>query len=198
MRGEKWADVNASSETDGSPPRARGEDRHDGAGGGDHRITPACAGRSAGRETSGPGRRDHPRVRGEKYAHPDVLRAFKGSPPRARGEVKKAPPVLPTPGITPACAGRSPVAGRRWCPRWDHPRVRGEKRAESRRGGACRGSPPRARGEVRIQRVMDARVRITPACAGRRFQEKPTTATNGDHPRVRGEKGKAIGFMHMF
>ena len=72
----------------------------------------------------------------------------------------------------------------------------------------CAGSPPRVRGEVELFHDLDLKLRITPACAGRRLSESdylqrrritPACAgrrlagmidqvTMEDHPRVCGEK----------
>ena len=72
------------------------------------RITPACAGRSGKRCPVATGKRDHPRVRGEKCVWFDRSHAIGG--------------------ITPACAGRSGTGAFRCRAGQDHPRVCGEKR----------------------------------------------------------------------
>ena len=66
--------------------------------------------------------------------------------------------------------------------------MRGEKQASPHHFFAALGSPPRARGEVVQQKQAVQRVRITPACAGRRVTELLFAHTDLDHPRVRGEK----------
>ena len=90
--------------------------------------------------------------------------------------------------ITPACAGKS----RGWesrCSRWrDHPRVRGEKDCASSRGPFVLGSPPRARGKVRVFAIDPPAPGITPACAGKSEPSCPRKRRAEDHPRVRGEK----------
>ena len=90
----------------GSPPRVRGEDRYDGTGGGDHRITPACAGRSLWQTFMDGLDRDHPRVCGEKVRTSPMSTEIYGSPPRVRGEGRFQRPQASFEGITPACAGR--------------------------------------------------------------------------------------------
>ena len=71
---------------------------------------------------------------------------------------------------------------------WDHPRVRGEKDSDALAAAACAGSPPRARGKGGVLGVVGGRLRITPACAGKRAAPFWCLALSWDHPRVRGEK----------
>ena len=64
----------------------------------------------------------------------------------------------------------------------------GEKSSENVcriRGG---GSPPRVRGEVYRPCTRQRRLRIAPACAGRRACSCSRRAHDRDHPRVCGEK----------
>ena len=133
-------------------------------------ITPACAGKRVRQHRRAGGKRDHPRVCGEKGSrYREIIRSM-GSPPRVRGKdavlFYMADPV----GITPACAGKSrfqsrprPVAG-------DHPRVCGEKIAAYKALQACKGSPPRVRGKGSREGASSNRRRITPACAGKRLK----------------------------
>ena len=76
----------------GSPPRVRGKVTVNGQTLSDFRITPACAGKSAGIDPSVRDIGDHPRVCGEKY-HIIILLDCSS-------------------GITPACAGKSFWAGK--------------------------------------------------------------------------------------
>ena len=169
-------------------PHVRGKDtrrqRDDSVRG----ITPACAGKSwrpvLGLKCS----RDHPRVCGEKgwvyYRTPAEL----GSPPRVRGKECGKARRAGAEGITPACAGKS----RRWplrsAPAWDHPRVCGEKRISCFCASRMVGSPPRVRGKVRGLFDVGVKVRITPACAGKRQVVHDELPWLEDHPRVCGEK----------
>ena len=113
VRGEKGLVGTLLSVQGGSPPRARGEARCKAFNGFQHRITPACAGRS-GPSTSTPcTTKDHPRVRGEKALSCETGSSSGGSPPRARGEVACRQRHRGRHRITPACAGRrSRSAGR--------------------------------------------------------------------------------------
>ena len=71
------------------------------------RITPAYAGKRIFERACAGGRRDHPRVCGEKnfmvLLPPDV----RGSPPRMRGKGKQMALISIKDGITPAYAGKS-------------------------------------------------------------------------------------------
>ena len=66
--------------------------------------------------------------------------------------------------------------------------MRGEKGMMQLGGGGCWGSPPHARGKDALLRAHRPLLRITPACAGKRFTHRPNGAAAGDHPRMRGEK----------
>ena len=127
MRGEKGKVFVALLRVVGSPPRARGEGLTLVRPLARARITPACAGRSLVVLLAIVIFRDHPRVRGEKWLFWLVMRAFLGSPPRARGEVCIHNITTIGCRITPACAGRRRVPVLGLVQREDHPRVRGEK-----------------------------------------------------------------------
>ena len=64
----------------------------------------------------------------------------------------------------------------------------GEKRRSNRYGLTQKGSPPRVRGKEKNQSESDQKRRITPACAGKSSVHTRRSGTNGDHPRVCGEK----------
>ena len=110
----------------GSPPLARGilldcvrQRNPDG-------ITPACAGNT--QYPSPPDKRfwDHPRLRGE-YSFPNRLALWiTGSPPLARGIQVILDEDDYSKGITPACAGNTPLRLDQAIRSWDHPRLRGE------------------------------------------------------------------------
>ena len=64
----------------------------------------------------------------------------------------------------------------------------GEKAVSGNWAERFTGSPPRARGEVSNSPFRSEVARITPACAGRSFQQYHRGALESDHPRVCGEK----------
>ena len=173
----------------GSPPRVRGKVNEFDLGDDAERITPACAGKSAGHRASAAYSEDHPRVCGEKSNNPLHHLSDKGSPPRVRGKVNLSTANPTVPRITPACAGKSPKPARTSCHSKDHPRVCGEKAENRGAGGWMRGSPPRVRGKgVSLSEAVE-KLRITPACAGKSWTLRSKLIQFKDHPRVCGEKG---------
>ena len=135
---------------------------------------------------------DHPRVCGEKVAHPLYHTRKGGSPPRMRGKAEPEAAPRPALRITPAYAGKSRrVFYTKTCIR-DHPRVCGEKTVTTRGASRHLGSPPRMRGKVRMTLVDLVRTGITPAYAGKRGWMRATEVTRKDHPRVCGEKAYSL------
>ncbi len=130
----------------------------------------------------------HPRVRGERAAAAYQDYAVCGSSPRARGTRETSPCRARTRRFIPACAGnahddhghddRGPV----------HPRVRGERLAESCVIHACNGSSPRARGTPFGHLAQTPGRRFIPACAGNASAHISRMAPGSVHPRVRGER----------
>ena len=151
-------------------------------------ITPACAGRSGYADLLDRVAGDHPRVCGEKCSAEIVPVSFIGSPPRVRGEAAHPHETPARRRITPACAGRSDRCKISHFNLPDHPRVCGEKHARKQRLRAEVGSPPRVRGEDICQLLVEAGIRITPACAGRSIALRRACVKTLDHPRVCGEK----------
>ncbi len=115
-----------------------------------------------------------------------------GPPPRARGPRVQGSPVSRGAGTTPACAGTTCAASPRRTRCRDHPRVRGDHLALSRKELALMGPPPRARGPLRDDAAHDPPRGTTPACAGTTWPATQATARIGDHPRVRGDHSSPI------
>ena len=90
--------------------------------------------------------------------------------------------------ITPACAGKSGQLEVSKDGKEDHPRVCGEKLRRLALTTNRPGSPPRVRGKAQESIDAEARLRITPACAGKSRGADKRDPTNQDHPRVCGEK----------
>ena len=131
-------------------------------------ITPACAGKSCGLESS-------------RWLHWD-------HPPRVRGKVTDDFAISQRAGITPACAGKRARSSRCRCGSGDHPRVCGEKPMGRTISTRQTGSPPRVRGKVKQYGFVQPIVRITPACAGKSHRHRDDRERERDHPRVCGEK----------
>ena len=66
--------------------------------------------------------------------------------------------------------------------------MRGEKVVICRRIRENGGSPPHARGKAGCGDCLHYRIRITPACAGKRLPLSASPISSRDHPRMRGEK----------
>ena len=131
---------------------------------------------------------DHPRVCGEKTKPVPAGGILMGSPPRMQGKVYFLQQGDFTIRITPACAGkRSQGFAVRLSTR-DHPRMCGEKAFSWMWAMASRGSPPRMRGKDAFTHVVCCALGITPAYAGKRWQQTESPGFVKDHPRVCGEK----------
>ena len=186
--GEKWDKLPSETKQKGSPPRMRGKGACNQAVCPDNGITPAYAGKRAPYTPTSSTPRDHPRVCGEKFGLPSHTFRWVGSPPHMRGKGRDGrlhPALL---GITPAYAGKSPArpGPRPW--RWDHPRICGEKFPNIHVPVCRSGSSPHMRGKDCGVADMVLPVRITPAYAGKSSGPTRKSGTNGDHPRVCGEK----------
>ena len=155
----------------GSPPRMRGKEK----GRRTHKvksgITPAYAGKSAYLSPEDTAGRDHPRVCGEKSQSTSASPRALGSPPRMRGKGVKQSNSRIRMGITPAYAGKSCIYRSTTSISWDHPRVCGEKSFKTSTSCWSKGSPPRMRGKGIQPCNQWVRVGITPAYAGKRYEE---------------------------
>ena len=93
-------------------------------------------------------------------------------------------------GITPACAGKTPIAMKNSLSFQDHPRVCGKDSTVLAHLFHNLGSPPRVR-ERLIQRYKSHMIiRITPACAGKTAIWCADVIISWDHPRVCGKDPK--------
>ena len=152
------------------------------------RITPAYAGKSPTGFCGNTGRRDHPRVCGEKFLLSRNRYLSGGSPPRMRGKGQFIPVPFDRHRITPAYAGKSWGRNVRDIRQRDHPRVCGEKVRAVLRYATFVGSPPRMRGKGSGSLEICHIRGITPAYAGKRLRMEYRVLTLQDHPRVCGEK----------
>jgi hypothetical protein len=177
------------------------------------RITPAYAGsrarettptpgaygspRRAGSRTGTSGRRprwaDHPRVRGEQCLYGIFGERPSGSPPPARGAVRRGIREHAAHRITPACAGSRRPGSRLGSGCADHFRLRGEQAEHVYNLMLDNGSLPRARGAgLRGERGVSV-LRITPAYAESSPARRPSRCGGSDHPRIRGEQAHSSG-----
>ena len=107
LRGEQISLSHGCAVEPGSPPLARGTDKHQQRQRPLRRITPACAGNSAIGDCHATIDWDHPRLRGEQAARYLFHIFSEGSPPLARGTDYILFRYSCQGGITPACAGNS-------------------------------------------------------------------------------------------
>ena len=151
-------------------------------------ITPAHAGKSPCYRSGRRHKRGHPRACGEKRKTLSPLLPVPGSPPRVRGKGCAHRSGARPYGITPACAGKRPTVRRITALVGDHPRVCGEKVKNESSSLRRHVSPPRVRGKGLPFCGFCILCRITPACAGKSDVTEMYSISQGDHPRVCGEK----------
>ena len=181
----------------GSSPRVRGKRQRRRRDPRRRRLIPACAGKTPASRRARQGRRAHPRVCGENSMRPPVAASVSGSSPRVRGKRGGGPGRTSSPGLIPACAGKTPQQGRRAAPGGAHPRVCGENAREVRDFAAQWGSSPRVRGKLSQGDIATALGRLIPACAGKTSDLRySATHWGGSSPRVRGKRRHPPGRAH--
>ena len=189
MCGEQAITATPDPCTNGSSPRVRGTGTAHDLCSNSHRFIPACAGnRSTGHATASLAA-VHPRVCGEQPRSPRPKQTRRGSSPRVRGTVTRAPSAALGLRFIPACAGNS---FSRFIPA-----------CAGNRSGALRQLAPTVHPRVCGEQlpVRSASLnwrRFIPACAGNMVPFKnlsrfiPACAGNPHglsvHPRVCGEQ----------
>ena len=153
-----------------------------------HGITPAYAGKSAGKGQFFTPYRDHPRLCGEKRQARPMQSCRVGSPPPMRGKVTVPQKLYLLVRITPAYAGKRPLYFSVVGIKRDHPRLCGEKSPPRTASHSPVGSPPPMRGKADVVLNRIDRIGITPAYAGKRQTSSCPPETVQDHPRLCGEK----------
>ena len=113
--GEKTGGVITIFCGSGSPPLVRGKGNPIRSMCKTKRITPACAGKRFALRSVHNTERDHPRLCGEKSLSLRLTNSVSGSPPLVRGKELLLTRTARAARITPACAGKSPVAGSGCC-----------------------------------------------------------------------------------
>ena len=172
----------------GSPPRMRGQVWCGRNFSLLRRITPEDAGTSYPSNLFHNVIKDHPRGCGDK---PDAFVLhyhLGGSPPRMRGQESRTVTSRVIQRITPADAGTSLDPRIRLYSPEDHPRGCGDKLAGFEAAAPPPGSPPRMRGQVRLDGVFHLQLRIPPADAGTRHMGINGLPYATDHPRGCGDK----------
>ena len=134
---------------------------------------------------------DHPRSRGEYSGHPSTCQRREGSSPLSRGIPLHGGRASPTHRIIPALAGNTPLPLEQIRPVRDHPRSRGEYPSQKALVHNIDGSSPLSRGIPPPSWQGSSRLGIIPALAGNTAAAVVCDGSTGDHPRSRGEYGRA-------
>ena len=157
------------------------------------RITPADAGKTGSPGHFRPFEKDHPRGCGENCQSKKTAQHGGGSPPRMRGKPSGGGADDRTVRITPADAGKTFCHHKAEDCGWDHPRGCGENAFGLSQALSLSGSPPRMRGKPLCGFRVQAAARITPADAGKTYDNTVKTEPREDHPRGCGENGRKNG-----
>jgi hypothetical protein len=180
--------------TDVSSPALSGGFSGEGRGGEGRRPGRVCAredqavdGESGAAGSGSPVAEGGP-LRGEQLRQIGLLLSDLGSPPLARGAVRRLQQLVRQRRVTPARAGSRLIPARPESGGSGHPRSRGEQRSAATERRTSYGSPPLARGAEQCGLGHGAVPRVTPARAGSRWAESPTRARTAGHPRSRGEQ----------
>ena len=110
-----------------------------------------------------------------------------GSPPQVRGKLLRTNHFLIVYRITPAGAGKTPLARASAICQEDHPRRCGENFRRHIDYVCQLGSPPQVRGKPTVGQTIKVKAGITPAGAGKTFRGLESSRLLRDHPRRCGE-----------
>ena len=114
-----------------------------------------------------------------------------GSSPHTRGAPARQARARASIGIIPAYAGSTRRRRRSASSSRDHPRIRGEHPAHYVLAFRHAGSSPHTRGAQGIGEICTKLGRIIPAYAGSTRSAPILMTLLSDHPRIRGEHGRA-------
>ena len=151
-------------------------------------IIPAYAGNTSTDTTYSSPDRDHPRVCGEhiRNAAQSAARGG-GSSPRMRGTRPFDRVRAFDRGIIPAYAGNTSGEAKNVLMASDHPRVCGEHAGSLASNVGAKGSSPRMRGTLAVERDLHDRTGIIPAYAGNTKRwTRQRSSRWGSSPRMRG------------
>ena len=151
------------------------------------RIIPAYAGNTPAACWKSWQAWDHPRVCGEHINGHYLLQPGQGSSPRMRGTRPFDRVRAFDRGIIPAYAGNTSGEAKNVLMASDHPRVCGEHAGSLASNVGAKGSSPRMRGTLAVERDLHDRTGIIPAYAGNTVCLPLYSPCLRDHPRVCGE-----------
>ena len=171
----------------GSSPLSRGILRREAEKLAVLRIIPALAGNTVAATAAARASADHPRSRGEYIRSADMWAGSAGSSPLSRGIPPQGTATASTLRIIPALAGNTWSSTTPPALPQDHPRSRGEYRANQL---CCRlqtGSSQHSLGRPNVCLTARLGARIIPALAGNTHPRSANRPCRRDHPRSRGE-----------
>ena len=171
----------------GSSPLTRGKPTVTFRGDTTPGLIPAHAGKTAAPTPPVPGRRAHPRSRGENSRLSSSGSKRTGSSPLTRGKRSRRRKGRNLRGIIPAHAGKTAASACLVTPTGDHPRSRGENSRTVTMASREAGSSPLTRGKLGHGRLRSVKSGIIPAHAGKTRRQPRRTEPHRDHPRSRGE-----------
>ena len=109
-----------------------------------------------------------------------------------RGKQRIGPCSCGSPGLIPACAGKTFIIGGGSAAPAAHPRVCGENQTHRTPETLAQGSSPRVRGKRGFHAAAVFSRGLIPACAGKTRSYSPSGTLPGAHPRVCGENSTAL------
>ena len=151
-------------------------------------FIPAYAGNASGMQSIQCRPAVHPRIRGERSMKAEVPQNTLGSSPHTRGTRLMRIVLWASSRFIPAYAGNASAISRLARSDSVHPRIRGERLAQSGDPDYKFGSSPHTRGTHARSHRYALPLRFIPAYAGNAWVRYIWTRTRPVHPRIRGER----------
>ena len=186
-RGENMISTKGTAKSEGSSPLTRGKPGIQRSAPEPRRLIPAHAGKTHGARCVRPGRRAHPRSRGENSATDRSPIVKAGSSPLTRGKPHTGRRLKQRAGLIPAHAGKTTPQALRPPARRAHPRSRGENASSPPAAEMTSGSSPLTRGKLSPRPPSLGRQGLIPAHAGKTWLHCFVRPGGWAHPRSRGE-----------
>ena len=190
-RGENRVRRSHPSCSAGSSPLTRGKPRSHWRRAVRGRLIPAHAGKTRRRRARRRLGGAHPRSRGENAKNIKTVEIDGGSSPLTRGKPTGLMSSVPSQGLIPAHAGKTPPVIIQARDARAHPRSRGENLAATPFYVAHRGSSPLTRGKPRNRKAYNNVTGLIPAHAGKTAIQSAYKHSCAAHPRSRGENCRA-------
>ena len=192
IRGERSRASRSSITRRGSSPHTRGTLPRAGSQVLRQRFIPAYAGNAASAQIPVTDVAVHPRIRGERTWAMYAFRALAGSSPHTRGTHVGHRLLRCHQRFIPAYAGNASTETISSRVATVHPRIRGERWHTSHWGFGAAGSSPHTRGTRCRRPCARGQYRFIPAYAGNAQPRRPTRPPVPVHPRIRGERSRAV------